>query len=270
MRRNLVVILLFCLLGSVLVNAFPVKPETPFKGGEKIRFGIMFKWGAVNTELAYADMTLTDTQVDGEPCYHLKLSARTSPFYDTFYHVRENFESWFSKDDQRPVKCTRDTEEGNYTAWNRYTYDWVQKVIHADVNFNGRGDEHYEIPLSKDVYDLPTLVYHFRTIDASGLKGGERFPFRFAIDDAVFDITLTFVGRETKKVRKIGMVKTLHFNCSVVGGALFEGDKPVEIWLADDGTCMPVAFMAPLRVGAMQGWLKNYQGLKYNFDALVQ
>lgn len=268
MRRFLLI--WSCLLFCVLMHAFPTRKDLPFQDGEQARYSIKFKWGAVNTELAWADMALAETKEAGEPCYRLKLSARTVPFYDAFYYIRENFESWFSIEEQRPIKCTRDTWEGKYTAWNRYTYDWDNQVIHADVNFNGRGDEHYEIPLKQEVYDLPTLVYHFRTIDASQLRGGERFPLQFAIDDSVFDIHLTFVGRETCSVPRIGKVRTLHFYCSVVSGALFEGDKPVEIWLADDGTCLPVAFMAPLRVGAIQGWLKQHKGLKYNFDARIR
>ena len=269
MRRR-ILISAFVLLLSVLVHAFPVRKDAPFQDGEKLQYSIMYKWGAVNTEVGLADAVLTRTEVDSEPCYWLKLSARTTPFYDNFFYIRENFESWFSIEEHRPVRCRRDTHEGKYTAWNRYRYDWENAVIHADVNFNGRGDEHYEIPLQKEVYDLPTLVYRFRALEVSGLQGGEHFPLRFAIDDSVFDITLTFVGRETKKIRKIGPVKTLCFNCSVVHGALFEGDKPVQLWFADDNARMPVAFYAPLKAGAIWGWLKQYEGLKYPFDSLVR
>lgn len=267
MRRFLAISL--GILLSVVVYAFPARKELPFQAGEKVHLSVMFKWGAVNSEVAWADLSLQETVCQQQPAYCLTINARTAPFFDVFYRIREGFQSWFSLTEQRPLQCTRDTHEGNYYAWNRYTYDWTNGVIHADVNFNGRGDEHYEIPLQGEVYDLPTLIYHFRTVDPSALKPGDRFPLRFAIDDDVFDITLTFVGRETKKIRKMGKVKTLRFACSVVNGALFDGNKPVDIWFSDDGACLPVAFMAPLRVGAVQGWLKSYEGLKYPFEALI-
>lgn len=262
---SLISLLLFV---SVFGHAFPAGKELPFREGERIQYGIQFKWGAVKTEVALADVSLKKTQCKGQPAYHLRMTARTAPFFDVFYRVREDFQSWFTVADQRPLQCTRDTQEGSYTAWNRYDYDWKNKVIHADVNFNGKGAEHHEIPLEKEVFDLPTLLYRFRSVDASALRPGDRFSLRFAIDETVSDITLTFVGREVKQIRNIGKMKTLHFYCSVVGGALFEGNKPVEIWLADDGTQLPVAFMAPLRVGAMWGWLKTYEGLKYPLTAL--
>ena len=33
---------------------------------------------------------------------------------------------------------------------------------------------------------------------------------------------------------------------------------------------LPVGFMAPLRVGAVRGWLKDYDNLKYPFSSLLQ
>lgn len=268
MRRSLLISLTLGL--SVFVHAFPVGKDLPFRDGERIQYGIQFKWGAVNTEVARADVSLSETVCRGVPAYLLEMSARTAPFFDVFYRVRENFKSWFSVDGQRPLQCSRDTQEGSYTAWNRYDYDWEKKVIHADVNFNGRGDEHYEIPLDREVYDLPTLLYRFRTVDVSALKPGQRFPMRFAIDEAVTELTLTYVGREVKPIRNFGKMKTLHFSCTVVGGAIFEGSKPVDIWLSDDRNLLPVAFMAPLRVGAMWGWLKRCEGLKYEQDARIR
>ena len=89
----------------------------------------------------------------------------------------------------------------------------------------------------------------------------------FAIDDAVFDIVLTYKGKETVKVRRLGKVDVVRFNCSVVSGAMFDGSTEMALWFSDDGNRLPVGLMAPLRIGSVQGWIKNYSGLKTPFTA---
>ena len=66
-------------------------------------------------------------------------------------------------------------------------------------------------------------------------------------------------GREKLNVRKMGKRNALLFTCSVVQGAMFEGDQELKFWFSDDGYYVPLGVMAPLRVGACWCWLKQYK-----------
>ena len=241
--------------------------EVPFQPGEQFNMGLMFKWGAVNTEVALASVTLDQENYEGIPSYHTSFKVKSAPFFDIFFKMREDFHSWFGVEDLRPLKFTRDTYEGGYTATNLYLYDWPAGVIHADINFNGQGRQVMEIPLKGNVQDLPTLIYTLRTMDMEGMQVGKAIPLRFAIDDAVFDVKITYKGQQNLKVRKMGRMLTHHFSCQVVSGAMFEGDTELQVWFSADENRLPVAVMAPLRVGAVWAWLKSYEGLKYPFTA---
>jgi hypothetical protein len=219
----------------------------------------MYKWGAVNTEVGQAFIDLDTLRFNGEPSFHVNFRVKSAPFFDLFFKMRENFHSWLTIKDLKPLKFTRDTYEGGYTATNLYNYDWPNNVIHADVNFNGRGDEHYEIPLHECAYDLPALIFYLRTMDLSRMKVGDKYRLSFAIDDTIFDVVLTFHGREKLYVRKMGKRNALLFTCSVVSGAMFEGDQELKFWFSDDGHYVPLGVMAPLRVGACWAWLKQYK-----------
>ena len=145
-------LLILSLLISVTVNGqgkgcIPTREEYPFRDGEQITLSLMYKWGAVNTEVGLAYIDLDTLRFNGEPSFHVNFRVKSAPFFDLFFKMRENFHSWLTIADLKPLKFTRDTYEGGYTATNLYNYDWPNNVIHADVNFNGRGDEHYEIPL---------------------------------------------------------------------------------------------------------------------------
>ena len=270
--KKLAIILSLALLGlsASAQNCFPVSGDIPFKSGEKIKMGIYFKWGAVNTEVATGDLVLEDSSLNGKSVFKSTLTADSAPFFSVFYDMHEHFDTWFSKDAVRPLKYYRNTKQGDYRAFNNYIYDWGNKVIHADINFEGRGQQILDIPVHDCVCDITSILYLIRTMDFDSLENGRKIDMAFAIDDTVFDIILTYRGKETVKVRRMGKVNTLKFTCSVVSGALFDGKTDMRIWFSDDANHVPVGFMAPLKIGSAQGWLKQVSGLKYPFDALVQ
>lgn len=257
-------LLILSLLISVTVNGqgrgcIPTQPNYPFRDGEQMQLSLVYKWGAVNTEVGLATLNVDTLQYNGVPAFHMNFKVKSAPFFDLFFKMREDFHSWFSVDGLRPLKFTRDTYEGGYTAFNEYHYDWDQRVIHADVNFSSRGDEHLEIPLHECTYDLPALIFYLRTMDLSRMQPGDKYNLSFAIDDSVFDIVLTYCGREKLYVRKMGRRNALLFTCSVVQGAMFEGNQDLKFWFSDDGHFVPLGVMAPLRVGACWCWLKQYK-----------
>ena len=248
-------------------SCFPLSGDIPFKAGEKIKMGMYYKWGAVNTEVATGELSLTESALNGKSVYKTTLTAETAPFFSVFYDMHEHFDTWFEKDAVKPLKYYRNTKQGDYRAFNNYIYDWSRRVIHADINYGGRGQQVLDIPIHDCVCDITSILYLIRTMDFEAVKEGQKIPISFAIDDTVFDILLTYRGRETVKVKRMGKVRCQKFACSVVSGALFDGKTDMLIWFSDDSNHLPVGFMAPLKIGSAQGWLKQAQDLKYPFDA---
>ncbi|MBR4734548.1 MAG: DUF3108 domain-containing protein [Bacteroidales bacterium] len=266
-------VILCTLLVAVLAQAqgmFNKGEELPFKAGELIRMGLYFKWGAVNTEVATGDLMLAESTLNGKDVYKASLIADSAPFFSVFYDMHERFETWFPQNAVRPLKHLRNTKQGEYRALNNYIYDWNSKVIHADINFGGRGQQLMDIPIGDTVCDISSMIYLVRTMDFDALTPGQKIPLSFAIDDTVFDIVLTYRGKEAVKVRRIGKVNALRFSCSVVSGAMFDGETEMTMWFSDDSNHVPVGFMAPLRIGSVQGWVKQLENLKYPFEARVK
>lgn len=232
--------------------------------------GLYFKWGAVNTEVATGDLSVQETTLNGKSVFKTTLQADSAPFFSVFYDMHEHFETWFSKDSVKPLKYYRNTKQGEYRAFNNYIYDWNEKVIHADINFEGRGQQVLDIPIHDCVCDITSILYFVRTMDFEELTPGQKIPVSFAIDDTVFDIILTYRGKETRKIKRIGTLKTDKFSCSVVSGAMFDGNSEMYLWFSDDSNHVPVGFMAPLRIGSAQGWVKQIADLKYPLEARIK
>ncbi len=271
--KRLTFILVFSLLVSAAAqaqNCFPTSGELPFKAGEKIRMGLYFKWGAVNTEVATGDLALEESALNGRGVYKASLIADSAPFFSVFYDMHERFETWFAIDAVRPLKYYRNTKQGDYRAFNNYIYDWDKKEIHADINFEGRGQQILDIPIKDCVCDITSILYYVRSLDFSILNPGMKIPISFAIDDTVFDILLTYKGKDSVKVKRLGKVNAWRFSCQVVSGAMFDGETEMTLWFSDDENRVPIGFVAPLRIGSVQGWVKQLENLKYPFEARVK
>lgn len=245
--------------------------ELAFQAGERMDFVLHYRWGAINSDVGSATVTLDNVTYDGQEAFLCHAHGRTSKFFDIFFKVREDFKSWFTVDGLRPLKFTRDTFEGKYVAKNTYIYDWdaAEPHIMADVFSSSSGQRYPELPLTPCTFDLPALFFFARNIDMDKVEPGKRYPMTFAIDDDIYNVYFIFYGPETIKVKGLGTVKTIRFAAKLLAGEVFTGEEDMMIWISDDENRVPVYFEAPILVGTASGRMTGYSGLKYPFSALI-
>ena len=247
---------------ALQAQGLPLCQESPFVAGERIDMGIMFTWGAVNTEVAQASLRLETVPYQQDSVFHAVCAVKSAPFFDVFYKMRENFESWFTPEEHKPLEARRNTIQNSYTATNHFIYDWDARVIKADVCFDGREPQQKDLKMKGMSYDIVTLIYHLRNVDWRSAQTGKAYTVPFAIDDAVSELRVTYKGPEVFKVRRLGKKNAIRFSCTVVAGALFEGDQELQVWFSADDRHVPLAVMVPLKMGTMWAWLKSWEGLK--------
>ncbi len=243
-----------------------------FQHGEKMDFVLHYRWGAINTDVGSATVTLDSLTYNGRKAFHCSAFGKTTKMFDLFFKVREDFDSWFTRDGLVPLKFTRDTYEGGYEAKNTYHYNRTleEPVINAEVYTSKQGLKIMELPLTPCTFDLPALFFFARNMDFDTIEPGKKHPMTFAIDDEVFNVYFILHGRETIKVKGLGTVKAIKFGAKLLEGEVFKGEEDMLIWVTDDGNRLPVYFEAPLLVGRAAGRLSGYEGLKYPFESLVE
>lgn len=246
--------------------------ELAFKAGEQMKFVLHYRWGGINTDVGTAVVRLDSLDFNGEDAFLCSVDGKTTRMFDLFFKVRENFQSWFTRDGLRPLKFTRNTKEGSYEARNTYLYDWNEDNPHidADIYTSSIGQMSLEIPLTPCTFDLPSLFFFARNMDIDNVEPEKKYPMTFAIDDEVFNVYFIMYGRETIKVKGLGTVKTIRFAAKLLEGEVFKGEEDMNIWISDDENRLPVYFEAPLLVGAAAGRMVGYSGLKYPFSSLVK
>ena len=261
------------LKGTACVPVRSVSEESlAFQHGEKMEFVLHYQWGTINTDVATATVELDSLTYNGEKAFRCSAYGKTSRMFDLFFKVREDFDSWFTRDGLKPLKFTRDTYEGGYEARNTYHYIWdaAEPYIAADVYSSKRGMNAITLPLTPCTFDLPSLFFFARNMDFDVVEPGRRYPMTFAIDDDVYNVYFILHGRETRKIPGLGAVKTIKFAAKLLEGEVFKGEEDMLIWVSDDENRLPVYFEAPLLVGVASGRLSGYKGLKHPFDALVK
>ena len=261
------------LKGTACVPVRSVSEESlAFQHGEKMEFVLHYQWGTINTDVATATVELDSLTYNGEKAFRCSAYGKTSRMFDLFFKVREDFDSWFTRDGLKPLKFTRDTYEGGYEARNTYHYIWdaAEPYIAADVYSSKRGMKAITLPLTPCTFDLPSLFFFARNMDFDVVEPRRRYPMTFAIDDDVYNVYFILHGRETRKIPGLGTVKTIKFAAKLLEGEVFKGEEDMLIWVSDDENRLPVYFEAPLLVGVASGRLSGYKGLKHPFDALVK
>ena len=261
-------LLLVPLFAGAQTNPIPVRGEEnlPYGPGETLKYVLSYNWHAVVTDVASASARIDTVSFEGSKAWHSVLTAKTASFFDIFFKVRERFDSWFLPG-VKPRKFIRDTHEGSYFAYNLYKYD--KTVIHADLDSQTMGKRTAELPYDGATFDLPALLYYTRNMDTSNLQEGKTYHIKFAIDEDMSVLTLTFKGRENKYSKGVGTVACMKFGCSVMAGEMFEGNEDAILWISDDDNRVPVYFYAPLRVGGVAGRLIGYSNLSHDFTSLV-
>lgn len=270
--------LFFALMVSACIAAagqcMPLRPlskdNLAFKGGENLSYKINFKWGAINSDVASASLTLEETTLNGKKVYASRLFGQTAKFYDKFFKLREDFRSWFLADGLSPQKFARDTREGKYWCTNDYRFVWnaAQPYVSAEIESSRKPRFSKEIPLDSCTFDVMTLFYTARNMDMDKVNVGHPYPMTFAVADDVFTVYFVFKGREDKEIKGLGTVKAMKFSVEVVEGDFFTGDSDLTLWFSDDENRIPVCFEAPLKIGMVSGRLAAAEGLAHPFSSL--
>ena len=276
--RRFRILLLAALFSGTVISAFaqsgkclPARADgvEPFQAGEKIVFNISYNWHAVQTDVAKGTLTANQETLNGEKVWHTSMSMQTAPFFDVFFKIREKFDSWFALKGVDPRKFLRDSREGDYHAINDYIYDRKAGVIHANLEYWDKDKKTLDIPYGDCTYDVTALFYFARRMDFANMKAGTVMKISIAIDGEVQQVNLTYRGKENKYIRGIGTIASHKVGISLKKGDVFEGNEDAILWFSDDDNRVPVAFMAPLKVGAMNGRLASYSGLAHEFTSLI-
>jgi hypothetical protein len=248
----------------------------PFKAGEKIEVTLNYKWG-IKADIATLSFNLQQSTQAGTPCFHILLNARTNSFFDSFYKVRDVYESKFEYD-MDPLYFMRSVSEGNFTARNDYTWSADKKTLYAKVSKSTMpAPVDTTFRSNETIRDIINLIYSLRAANINSIVAGKPVTMLVAMDRNITRATCSFVRKEVRQVDGMGKFNTICLAMTLkrVGGEFQEGETKVSIptgedmknaiyiWLSDDGNRVPLYLSVPISVGKLEIRATNLENLKY-------
>lgn len=243
--------------------AFQPQSKTAFKAGEWLKFRIHY--GIFNA--SYATLELTEEVRDGQTIFHAKGVGRTTGFARWFFKVDDYYDSYFTKNDNRPLHFIRNINEGGYKKHLTIDFDHQRKQATVRDLMKKTAGTYDTDP---HVQDLISFVYLLRNkLDVSTIKKGDFVVVNLFFDASNYAFKFKFLGRETIRT-KFGTVNTLKFRPYVQSGRVFRSSESITLWVSSDGNKIPLRLQADLSVGSIIADLDEFKGLKNPFEIVVK
>lgn len=243
-------IILSLLISSFTMMSFAQKTsnQKAFTVGEKLLFDVNF--GIITA--GYAEMVIPqfDT-VLGNTTYKVQFNVRSTPTFDFFFTVRDQYETYLDSAGIFPWRFEQHIKEGKFKK--DYSAIFDQKNHKAKTD-----DGEFDIP--EYVHDIMSAFYYARTIDYTNFKVGQRVHLQNFFKGKSNPLDIKYLGKQ-----KID-VKAGTFNCIIVEpmvkeGGLFKSEGRILIWLSDDERKIPVKVNTKVIIGSIDAELREYSGL---------
>jgi hypothetical protein len=222
----------------------------PVKKGEYLEYRVHYGW--LDAGLAKLTVLNQDTQIDGNPVYHIVGDGQTLSVFEWFYKVRDRYETWIDPKTFVPRKFKRRVNEGGYIINRDYYIEPEKGLIHTDKKVT--------VKTPQDVQDMMSSFYFLRSIDYSQAKPGQIFRCNAFMDYENFPFYVKYLGKEKVKT-DMGKFYAHKFVPVVQEGRVFKSESDVSVWITDDHNKVPVMIEAKIIVGSVKMELQNYKNL---------
>lgn len=247
-------------IGSLSAQGFCGIDNKVMNHGEKITFNVYYNLSAIWVGAGEAIFTTTEKKYQGKDAYHIVGTGRTFKSYDWIFRVRDTYQTYIDQQTLMPLRFLRDVDEGGYKFKNDVSFDRQRNLAYSNNK---------TFKTTECIQDVLSAIYYARNIDYSQYKIGAKIPFSLFLDDEVFSLYITYLGKETIKTR-YGTFKAIKIAPLLIEGTIFKGGDEMMIWVSDDQNKIPLRIDSPILVGSIKVDMMAYENLRYPLSSLIK
>lgn len=246
-RRLLIYIVVFV---ATTGSAFATEPVF---GNEELSFRVTYKWGLIHKVAGSAGITL-EKKADG---YHAKLTARTQPWADRIFMVRDTLSGIMRLSDMSPLLYDKSTHEDRQYRHDiiRYTYHGNRAIAKVErVKRDRKGKvETADTTMSAllPAVDMLSVYYYVRRLPFENMKKGTVSRANIFSGKKIEKLAITYDGDERVELngKKYDCYR-IHFMFS--SERIKNSSKPMKAWIVKTGTRIPIKLEGELPIGKIQ------------------
>jgi hypothetical protein len=248
--RPSVIMIIFMVMGLFAAEPAPAK-DFPFRPGEKMSFEV--RWAGILAGEAFIEL-LPVEDFNGIKFYHFVFTARTSPFVDVFYKVRDRIDSYTDTEMSHSFLYIK-KHEGKSQKETIVEFDWgTQKAKYSVRN----GEEREPISIMPGTFDPLSVFYAFRLHDLD-----TQMEYGIPLTDGKERI----IGKVKVIKREDIKVGSLTYDAFLVEpemehiGGVFEksSNAKLQIWVTADNRRIPIRIKSKVKVGSFVAELVSYE-----------
>lgn len=268
MKKCLGFLLLFFSLLSAAQNTCTVNNQA-FQSGEYLSYRIDYNWGAVWLETGEVSFTTTLIDLNNTKVFHFIGDGKTYKKYDWFFKVRDKYESYADTLTLKPLRFTRNVNEGRNSAQDDYVFNFKKNKIYTFEARNKKPVKLDSIKLKSCTNDVLTAIFYSRCLDFSLYKSGDTIPITFVLDGKIYPSYMRYIGKEIINTELFGPIRCIKFCPKLLEGTIFRSGEEMTVWATDDENKIPVYVKTPITVGYIKVHLIKYSGLRNKINCLV-
>lgn len=228
------------------------------KAGEQLTYSASYNMSGLLTPLAQVKMTTAQVKTSKQTLLHLSLEASTYSKWDSFFKIRDRYESYVNPSTLKPSLYKRDIFEGGYIKKEKYLFKG--NTITSTVTKKKGASVTQTFQIGANTFDAVSLLYKLRTVDFSKYKPGQIVSLTVVFDQKEMNVSVKYIGREKVNVGNLGTKECYKVSIAAKTQALRGTDKNL-IWLTADARRIPALVKFSIPVGTGQLSLTQASGI---------
>lgn len=220
---------------------------------ECVSYRVLYKWGLINKQAGRATICLRR----GTDRYHMSLVARSEPWADKFYQVRDTLLGTATLDGFLPLVYQKMSHEGSEDKHDvvRFEYRDGKVIGHCTRRVVKKGrlavDQQQTLEAAGATVDMLTSYYYMRSLPFENWKAGTRYQLTIFSGKRKERLTFSYHGVETVKIgeRKI---PCYHITFIFTGDGGKKTSDDMDAWITTDSRRLPLQLEGKLPVGKVR------------------
>lgn len=239
----------FCSLTSV--------NSQTIKSGEKLVFAGSYNMSGLMTQLAQVTMSTENVATAKNTYLHLSCELSTYSKWDSFFKIRDIYESYVNPTTLKPNLYKRSIDEGGWTKKEKYVFKG--NTVNSTSKRKNSPETQKTFIIGGSTQDVISLLYKVRTMDLTKFKEGQTQSLMIVFDEKQIPVTLKYMGKETISAGNLGSKECYKLSIGAKTDALKGKDKNL-IWLTADSKKIPTLLKFSIPVGTGQLALTSATG----------
>ena len=230
------------------------------KSNERLVYAASYNMSGLLTHIAQVTMQTETVNTSKKTFLHLSWEAATFSKWDTFFKIRDLYETYVDPTTLRPSLYKRSISEGAYSKTEKYIFSPDGRTINSSSRKKNGAEAKSTFNVSGNTQDIISMIYKLRTVDLGALKPGQSKVFVIVFDQKEYPVSVKMLGRETISAGNLGAKDCFKMSISANTNKLKGTDKNL-IWFTNDSRKIPVMVKFSIPVGTGQMLLSTAAGI---------